>query len=82
MTAKNVEHAVGKATAEIRAVYPDAAVDGFVEDGMFFLTANTQRGEDLISSSHAYTLDSMQSRELVSAAEDLASRVIAELRHL
>lgn len=74
-----VQHAIDEATKLIRAVHPDAQIEAFVEDGMFFLTAEFGAGDERRAVSHAYTLDSKRPAELQSAAKDLADRVLAEL---
>lgn len=79
MTDGAVRQAIDEATRLIRSVHPDARVEAFVEDGMFFLTAEFGEGDERRAVSHAYTLDSQHPAELQSGARDLADRVLAEL---
>lgn len=79
MTDKAVQSAIDEAKKLVTAVHADARMEAFVEDGMFFLTAEFGEGEERRSVSHAYTLDSMQPAELRTAARELADRVLAEL---
>ena len=52
-----------------------------VADGMLFLTAVAYAtdGSELLSASHAYTLDSTKAAELAEAARDVAQRAVTEL---
>lgn len=77
---KTVKAATEKAQKLVREVYPEAVTSAFVDDGMFFLTAEVTADEAKRTASHAYTLDSTSPAELEEAAADLANRVIEELQ--
>ncbi|MGO1731018.1 hypothetical protein [Agrococcus casei] len=77
---KTVEAATDRAQKLVRAQFSEAVTSAFVEDSMFFLTAEVTDGDEKRSASHAYTLDSTKPAELQEAAEDLAKRVTEELQ--
>ena len=77
---KTVAAATQKAQNLVRERLPEATTSAFVEDGMFFLSAEVADGDEKRAASHAYTLDSTEPAELQEAAEDLARRVTEELQ--
>ena len=76
---KAVDAATTKAQQLVKQQHPEATTQSFVDDGMFFLTAEIGEGESRRTASHAYTLDSKEPAELQAAVEDLVERVNAEL---
>ena len=77
---KTVAAATDRAQKLVRERFPEATTSAFVDDGMFFLSAEVTEGDEKRAASHAYTLDSTAPAELREAADDLARRVTEELQ--
>lgn len=74
-----IDAATAKAQQLVQQQHPEAVAKAFVEDGIFFLTAEIGEGKTRRTASHAYTLDSNAPAELQAAAADLVARVNDEL---